>query len=65
MIKISALIISKERANNLSEEQYSKIISNWLEWFNAGDENQIYDVYKLSYREFADEYRITLYKEIL
>lgn len=65
MIKISALIISKERANSLSEEQYSKIISNWLEWFNAGDENQIYDVYKLSYREFADEYRITLYKEIL
>ncbi len=65
MIKISTLIISKERANNLSEEQYSKIISNWLEWFNAGDENQIYDVYKLSYREFADEYRITLYKEIL
>ena len=36
MIKISTLIISKERANNLSEEQYSKIISNWLEWFNAG-----------------------------
>jgi len=65
MIKISTLIISKERANSLSEEQYSKIISNWLEWFNAGDENQIYDVYKLSYREFADEYRITLYKEIL
>lgn len=65
MIKISTLIISKERANSLSEEQYSKIISNWLEWFNAGDENQIYDVYKLSYREFTDEYRITLYKEIL
>lgn len=65
MIKVSTLVINKERINNLSQKQYSKIISDWLKWFNAGDENQIYDIYSLSYRECNDEYRITLYKETL